>query len=127
MVRPKSATAMDRLIGQKIQIFRRAKGMTQTELGAILGVTCQQVQKHEGGANRVGSGRLVEIARALEVPILQFFGEKAKAANGTKIVTDHLSEPYAVEMLQAFAKIKNLDLRRKMLKLTAAIAVSSGG
>lgn len=125
MATPKSATAMDRLIGQKIQIFRKAKGMTQTELGAFLGVTFQQVQKYESGANRVGSGRLVEIARALEVPILKFFGEKAKAANGTKTVTDHLAEPYAVEMLQAFAKIKNVDVRRKIVKLTVAIALKS--
>jgi len=125
MATPKSATAMDRLIGQKIQIFRKAKGMSQTELGAFLGVTFQQVQKYESGANRVGSGRLVEIARALEVPILKFFGEKTKAANGTKTVTDHLTEPYAVEMLKAFAKIKNVDVRRKIMKLTVAIALKS--
>ena len=125
MATPKSATAMDALIGQRIQIFRKAKGMSQGELGACLGVTFQQVQKYESGANRVGSGRLVEIARALEVPILKFFGEKAKATNGTKTVTDHLTEPYAVEMLQAFANIKNLDVRRKILKLTSAIALKS--
>lgn len=128
MTTPKSATAMDRLIGQKIQIFRKAKGMSQGELGAPLGVTFQQVQKYESGANRVGSARLVEIARVLEVPILKFFGEKAKGENGvTRTVTDLLSKSYAVEMLQAFAKIKNVDVRRKIVKLAAAIALKAEG
>ncbi|MFZ0423964.1 MAG: helix-turn-helix transcriptional regulator [Xanthobacteraceae bacterium] len=120
---------MDRLIGQKIQIFRKAKGMSQGELGAPLGVTFQQVQKYESGANRVGSARLVEIARVLEVPILKFFGDKkAKSeSGGKKTVTDLLSESYAVEMLQAFAKIKNVDVRRKIVKLAAAIALEPEG
>jgi transcriptional regulator with XRE-family HTH domain len=126
---PKSATAMDRLIGQRIQIFRKSKAMSQAELGASLGVTFQQVQKYESGANRVGSARLVEIARVLEVPILKFFGEKkAKGERGVKkTVTDLLSESYAVEMLQAFAKIKNVDVRRKIVKLAAAIALKAEG
>jgi transcriptional regulator with XRE-family HTH domain len=48
--------------------------MSQAKLGALLGVTFQQVQKYERGTNRIGSGRLHKIAEALDVPVTFFFG-----------------------------------------------------
>ena len=57
---------VDKLVGQNIRIFRMAKGISQTELGNAVGVTFQQIQKYEKGANRVGSSRLVEDRRHSE-------------------------------------------------------------
>src|SRR5438132_520204 len=60
-------------VGQRIRIQRLASGMSQTDLGEQIGVTFQQVQKYEKGANRVGAERLTKIANVLEVPVESFF------------------------------------------------------
>jgi transcriptional regulator with XRE-family HTH domain len=124
----RSATAIDKLIGQNIRIFRIAKRLSQTELGAAIGVTFQQVQKYEKGANRVGSGRLSEIADFLDVPIIRLFDGRTKRgpeAVPGPIVTDLLSGPYAVKMLQAFSKIPSQNLRRSLLHLTESVGSRS--
>src|SRR5437868_15248033 len=72
--RVKGTTSDDVEVGQRIRARRMAKGMSQTELGDLLGVTFQQVQKYEKGVNRVGAGRLVRVAEALDVPVSFFFG-----------------------------------------------------
>jgi transcriptional regulator with XRE-family HTH domain len=63
----------DQKIGQRIRSARVARGLSQEALGADIGVTFQQVQKYENGANRVSGSRLVEIARATKRPIPYFF------------------------------------------------------
>jgi transcriptional regulator with XRE-family HTH domain len=60
-------TDFDVILGQKIRDTRIARGLTQTDLGAMIGLTFQQVQKYEKGVNRVAVGRLLEISKALEV------------------------------------------------------------
>jgi transcriptional regulator with XRE-family HTH domain len=74
----KSATKSDKLIGEKIRARRLKMGLTQEALAAKLGVTFQQIQKYEKGINRVGSGRLYEIAEHLEAPVASFFESEAK-------------------------------------------------
>ena len=66
---PKSPTDADRFIGNRIRARRMLIGMSQERLGEILGVTFQQVQKYEKGVNRIGAGRLQDIAEAHGVPI----------------------------------------------------------
>ena len=68
----KSTNSHDIEVGQRIRARRMAKGMSQTELGNLLGVTFQQVQKYEKGVNRVGAGRLVRVGEALDVPGVVF-------------------------------------------------------
>ncbi|HXZ07330.1 MAG TPA: helix-turn-helix transcriptional regulator [Paraburkholderia sp.] len=69
----KSTTPHDVEVGQRIRARRMAKGMSQTELGNLLGVTFQQVQKYERGASRVSAGRLPSLA--LRVAVSYFFDE----------------------------------------------------
>ncbi len=59
-------------IGRKIRFKRAMLGMSQKKLGSQLGVTFQQIQKYEKGSNRIGAGRLQEIADILNVPIAFF-------------------------------------------------------
>lgn len=116
---------VDRLVGQNIRIFRTAKGISQTELGNSVGVTFQQIQKYEKGANRVGSSRLARIAAILKVPISNFFDNSASGSDGPvagAVVTDLLISPYAVQMLKAFAKLPNDKLRRSLVVLAESIA-----
>lgn len=60
-------------VGRKIRAARTAIEMSQVDLGKILGVTFQQVQKYEKGVNRVGGARLVELAAALGVGVDYFY------------------------------------------------------
>jgi transcriptional regulator with XRE-family HTH domain len=60
-------------VGGKMRMRRMALGMTQEKLGDAMGITFQQVQKYEKGANRIGASRLFEIAQILEVPVAYFF------------------------------------------------------
>ena len=56
-------------VGQRIRQRRTLLGMSQEKLAEAIGLTFQQVQKYERGANRVGSSRLFDLARVLDVPI----------------------------------------------------------
>jgi len=67
------AARVDRHVGQEIRKRRQAKGVTQQELARALGISYQQIQKYENGANRVSAGRLFIIARALDTEIGAFF------------------------------------------------------
>lgn len=69
----KSPTATDRYIGERIKEFRKAAGMPQVGLGALVGISYNQVHKIEEGTNRVPAARLHELAKALDRPITDFF------------------------------------------------------
>ena len=63
----RSAMPVDAVVGQNIRVARLTAGLSQAELGNACGVTFQQIQKYEKGANRVGGSRLMQIAEALKV------------------------------------------------------------
>jgi transcriptional regulator with XRE-family HTH domain len=108
--------------------------MSQEKLGDLLGVTFQQVQKYEKGMNRMGASRLQNAARALEVPVEFFFRDaphldpSQPAAPGhlddeeSNFVADFLSSNEGVELNQAFVRIKDRKLRRRIVELVRAAA-----
>lgn len=66
--------AMDVAIGQRLRSYRKARKLTQTDLGAGLGVTFQQIQKYENGRNRISGSRLIEVCKLLDVSPGQLLG-----------------------------------------------------
>lgn len=66
---------VDRFVGARIRAERTQAGMTQSQLGAAVGVTFQQIQKYERGANRVSASMLVRTAKALGVSVTCLFPE----------------------------------------------------
>jgi len=64
---------VDRYVGERLRAERLQQAMSQTELGAAIGVTFQQIQKYERGANRVSASMLVRASKALGVPVGEFF------------------------------------------------------
>ncbi len=62
-------------VGARVRLRRTLLGMSQEKLGEAIGLTFQQVQKYERGANRIGSSRLYDLSRVLDVPIEFFFDE----------------------------------------------------
>ncbi|MGE5548481.1 MAG: helix-turn-helix domain-containing protein [Solirubrobacterales bacterium] len=72
---------VDLHVGEKLRLMRTLRGYSQTELATRVGLTFQQVQKYESGANRISASRLWEIAEALDTPIGLFYdGLRAGAA-----------------------------------------------
>ena len=66
-------------VGEQVRLRRKLLGMTQTDLGDAIGLTFQQVQKYEWGANLISASRLCELSRVLDVPIEYFFDDMPTA------------------------------------------------
>jgi transcriptional regulator with XRE-family HTH domain len=69
----KKSNTVDVYVGARLRRRRMILGMSQSEMGKLLGVTFQQIQKYENGSNRIGAHRLRLIARVLEVSPSYFF------------------------------------------------------
>jgi transcriptional regulator with XRE-family HTH domain len=83
-VAKKGCASLDVEVGQRVQAFRLQKGLSQQKLADQLGITFQQVQKYENGADRIGAGRLQAIAAILGVATYDFFtlaGQRAVQPN----------------------------------------------
>src|ERR1700735_629684 len=75
--RPKidSPSPVDLHVGSRVRLRRTLLGMSQEKLGNAVGLTFQQIQKYERGANRIGASRLFDMSRVLDVPVQFFFDE----------------------------------------------------
>ena len=69
---------IDTLVGKNLRHRRNELGLSQQELGKIVDVTFQQIQKYEAGVNRVSASRLWQFAEILRVPVGYFFSEEPK-------------------------------------------------
>ena len=118
----KSANRVDKLVGRNIRVHRLVRGLTQEALGEKLGVTFQQIQKYEKGTNRVGSGRLYQIAALLEVPVTAFFeGGETQSAVRNSSPYDLLADPVSLRMVQAFSELSDQKTRRAVLALVESM------
>lgn len=70
---PRLLSDIDRYVGKRIRLARTLAGLSLDELARQIGVSYQQVQKYENGTNRVGAGRLHQIATVLRRPLPYFF------------------------------------------------------
>ena len=115
------AAALEREIGARIRARRRQLGLSQSELADQLGVSFQQVQKYERGANRVAASTLVATAEALGVSIGWLVGE-AVPQEGEQDLLTALSRPGALEILQAFNGIAEVRSRNALLAVAQEMA-----
>src|SRR5579871_368828 len=122
----KQANPIDVQVGNRVRIRRMLIGMSQEKLGDLLGLTFQQVQKYEKGVNRIGAGRLFEIARILGVPI-DFFYDGVGASGETLAeaappVMEFVSSGEGLQLSLAFMKIKDPKVRKRVLDLVKSLA-----
>ena len=126
----KQANPIDAQVGNRVRIRRMLIGMSQEKLGDMLGLTFQQVQKYEKGVNRIGAGRLFEIARILGVPIDFFYDGVAAPAEGlvdaTPPVMEFMSSGEGLQLSLAFMKIKDPKVRKRVLDLVKSLAEEEG-
>jgi transcriptional regulator with XRE-family HTH domain len=69
----KQPSAIDRHVGARMRAMRKARALSQAELGTALGVSAMQVQKYECGRDRIGAGSLFDAARMMGVKVSAFF------------------------------------------------------
>jgi transcriptional regulator with XRE-family HTH domain len=127
----KAPNPTDRHVGARVRMRRKMVAMSQEKLGAALGLTFQQVQKYEKGANRIGASRLQQLSHILQVPV-EFFFEGAPNAsaphgsNGSALsmaqIDDFVSDLDGLRLIRAFMRIDNAALRRRIAKLVQEIA-----
>jgi len=120
----KRAGPIDAVVGRTIRALRLSKGISQGALGIRLGVSFQQVQKYENGSNRVGAGRLAQIAMALDVPmeaLLQGVQAKRRARQEDDPLS-LLSSGQAMRLARAFSRIGDGRIRVALVSLAEGIA-----
>jgi transcriptional regulator with XRE-family HTH domain len=129
----KQANPVDAQVGHRVRLRRMLVGMSQERLGELLGLTFQQVQKYEKGVNRIGAGRLFEIAGILGVPV-SFFYEDAETfteaggppgfadADDAPPVMEFISSGEGLQLSLAFMKIHDPKVRRSVLDLVRSLA-----
>jgi transcriptional regulator with XRE-family HTH domain len=122
----KKANPIDGQVGNRVRIRRMLIGMSQEKLGDLLGLTFQQVQKYENGINRIGAGRLFEIARILDVPIDFFYDGVGTPADGvgeaSAPVMEFVSSTEGLQLSLAFMKIRDPKVRKRVLDLVKSLA-----
>lgn len=105
--------------------------MSQERLGEAIGLTFQQVQKYERGANRVGASRLFDLSRVLDVPVSYFFDDAPPASeNGRQEPQeadggggqDPMTKRETLELVRAYYRIAEPSMRKRVFELTKAIA-----
>ena len=126
---------VDKHVGARVRMSRKMVAMSQEKLGAALGLTFQQVQKYENGTNRMGASRLQQMSDILQVPV-EFFFEGAPNAsaphgsNESKLwiaqIDDFVSDPDGLRLIEAFMRIDNAALRRRIVMLVQEIAGDDG-
>src|SRR5262249_38456002 len=121
----KRAGPIDAVVGRTIRALRLSRGISQGALGQRLGVSFQQVQKYENGTNRVGAGRLAQIAMALDVPmeaLLQGVHAVKRRAQQDDDPIALLSSGQAMRLAQAFSQIGDGRIRGALVSLAEGIA-----
>ena len=132
----KATNPIDRHVGSRVRMQRMMLGMSQEKLGDAIGLTFQQVQKYEKGANRISASRLQHIAHILNVPVAFFF-EGAPGLPGTTnetdaapppaYVTDFLATSSGLALTRALMRIEDMTLRRSIIRLVEEITADRSG
>lgn len=132
---PRSPNPVDVHVGARVRLRRKILRLSQEKLGEQLGVTFQQVQKYERGANRVGASRLWKLSEVLDVPVSFFYdglsteygGQSDSSAllsetpDQSPIVYDFINSTDGVSLAKAVLKIKNKAVRRQILELARSL------
>ena len=111
-------------VAKRVRALRLQRGLSQNELSDALGVTFQQFQKYERGANRISAARLFRIAKVLDVPVTFFF----QASDGFRSEADEpadfdfLQTSGAMRLIRAYARIEDRGIQLTLMRLAESLA-----
>ena len=126
-MRARTGNPVDVAVGARIRNLRLRNKLSQEEVGRRLKISFQQVQKYEKGVNRIGAGRLLEVARILNVPIDFFYeglsgaGDQPGAGESAPVM-EFVSSGEGLQLSLAFMKIKDAKVRKRFLDLVKSLA-----
>jgi len=118
-------------VGKRLRLRRTMMGLSQEAVAKAVGITFQQVQKYEKGANAMNANRLYEFGQFMHVPVAYFFegldhGEAATGFSEEGEKFEHsvrrVSDRESLEMMKAFKRIKEQIIRKRLADLVRAIA-----
>jgi transcriptional regulator with XRE-family HTH domain len=123
-------------VGSRVRLRRTLLGLSQGKLGAAVGLTFQQIQKYERGANRIGGSRLYALSQILDVPVDFFFedmppeisGEGGRPVPGVtegmkeELSADPLAKRETLELVRAYYRIKGPNVRKRLYDLVKSLA-----
>ena len=121
-------------VGQRLRQRRVLAGLSQEKLARMVGITFQQVQKYERGANRIVASRLYQLAQVLDVPVSYFFEDaNAEAANDEpqskpglagldSLSHDIMAERETLELVRTYYGIESENVRRRAFELLRALS-----
>lgn len=123
------AHPVDEFVGRKLRERRTLMGMSQENLASRVGITFQQVQKYERGANRMSASRLFEFAQILGVPVGHFFEGYGQGSTGDGFAEPPAAFEYedvsgreALELMKAYHRITEPKAKKAINDLIRAIA-----
>ena len=118
-------------VGARVRLRRTLLGLSQEKLGEAIGLTFQQVQKYERGANRIGASRLHELSSVLDVPVEFFFADldHVQYTPGTglsedpppRFEGDPLARRETLELVRAYYRITDPAVRRRLFELVKSL------
>ncbi len=127
-------------VGARLRQRRKLLGMSQRNLGDALGVSFQQMQKSERGANRIGTSRLYDLARVLDVPVEYFFDDMptavaasspaqsgGKAKEPPSYEPDPMAKQETLKLVRAYYKISDPEIRKDLFAMTKTLGARSRG
>jgi transcriptional regulator with XRE-family HTH domain len=125
-------------VGVRMRQRRTLLAMSQTKLGDAVGLTFQQIQKYERGSNRMGSSRLYEFAKVLDVPVSYFFDEMPSNAPSGRDrrgfgevgallgqEKDPLVKRETLELVRAYYKIREGRVRKRIFEMVKVIGAAN--
>jgi transcriptional regulator with XRE-family HTH domain len=116
-----SPDPIDVAVGARMRMRRKTLGLTQTALAEALGITFQQVQKYERGANRVSASMLVRAAKRLECPVAFLVGVEPGGFPTDESLLTMLAFPGAIDLLTAYTSIEDSQSRAAVLNVARAL------
>jgi transcriptional regulator with XRE-family HTH domain len=122
-------------VGSRVRLRRNMLGLSQEKLGEAIGLTFQQVQKYERGANRIGASRLLELSQVLGVPVAFFYDETdpvhaPPVPSGLEespqegFDADPMRRRETLELVDAYYDIEDAAVRRRLFDLAKALAAA---
>jgi transcriptional regulator with XRE-family HTH domain len=111
-------------VGKRIRLRRLFLGMNQETLANRLGLSFQQIQKYEGGANRVSASRLSAMADILGVSISFFFADvdDTSATSEKRALRERMERPETIELVRLYYTIRDQHMRQQFLEMVKAVA-----
>lgn len=124
---------IDLHVGTRLRLRRTLLGLSQETLGEAVGITFQQLQKYERGANRISASRLFNLSQVLGVPVGFFFedlstGEtSAKKAASSEVELEAMARRETLELVRAYYRISDPAIRKRAFDLVKALAGEAAG